>query len=192
MIAETVSATTIYKGKVFNLVSEKIKLPNGNTTHMDIIRHPGASAIIPMADDDTVVLLKQYRHAAGSEIWEIPAGTLEKNEAPVECAKRELIEETGYSATGWKKLGKIIPVPGYSDETIHVFLASHLAAEKQNLDANEIIDVHKIKISTALEMIYNGKINDAKTVSGLLLAASYLKNQIVQKIVNRRIDLATK
>ena len=175
MKAITRSANTLYKGKVFDLVSEKITLPNGNTTHMDIIRHPGASAIIPMVDRHTVILLKQYRHAIGSDIWEIPAGTLEKNEAPVTCAKRELIEETGYSAAQWEKLGKIIPVPGYSDETIHVFLASQLSAGKQNLDTNEVIEIHRIKMSSALEMIYNGEIRDGKTVSGLLLAAAYLK-----------------
>ena len=171
----TRSSRTIYKGHIFDLVSEKIMLPNGNSTHMDIIRHPGASAIIPMIERHTVILLKQYRHAIGSYIWEIPAGTLEKNETPVACAKRELIEETGYSGTQWKKLAKIIPVPGYSDEIIHIFLASHLQPAQQNLDTNEIIDVHTLKLSTALKMIYNGEINDGKPVSGLLLAAAYLK-----------------
>lgn len=181
MPAKINSTSTIYKGKIFHLVSENITLPNGNTTHMDILRHPGASAIIPMADNHTVILLKQYRHATGSNIWEIPAGTLEKNETPGACAKRELIEETGYSATQWENIGKIIPVPGYSDETIHIFLASHLLPAQQNLDTNEIIDVHKIKLSTALKMIYNGEINDGKTVSGLLLAAHYLKQSTFSK-----------
>jgi ADP-ribose pyrophosphatase len=179
MKAITCSTNTLYKGKVFDLVSEKITLTNGNTTHMDIIRHPGASAIIPMIDRHTVILLRQYRHAIGSDIWEIPAGTLEKNETPDACAKRELIEETGYLGTQWENLGKIIPVPGYSDEIIHVFLASHLLPAQQNLDTNEIIDVHKIKISSALEMIYNGEIYDGKTVSGLLLAAAYLKRALL-------------
>jgi len=144
MKAITCSTNTLYKGKVFDLVSEKITLTNGNTTHMDIIRHPGASAIIPMIDRHTVILLRQYRHAIGSDIWEIPAGTLEKNETPDACAKRELIEETGYLGTQWENLGKIIPVPGYSDEIIHVFLASHLLPAQQNLDTNEIIDVYPI------------------------------------------------
>jgi ADP-ribose pyrophosphatase len=175
MKATTRSTSTLYKGNVFDLVSEKITLPNGKTTHMDIIRHPGASAILPMIDKNTVILLKQYRHAIGSDIWEIPAGTLEKNETPDACAKRELIEETGYLATKWKELGKIIPVPGYSDELIHIFLASHLLPAQQDMDTNEVIEVHNIKFSTALKMIYNGEINDGKTVCGLLLAAAYLK-----------------
>jgi len=121
MSAKVNKSVTIHQGRIFKIVKENITLANGVSSDMDIIRHPGASAIIPLSDKNTIILIKQYRHAIGNYIWEIPAGTLDHDEPPIECAKRELIEETGYSANQWQKLGEIISVPGYSDERIHIF-----------------------------------------------------------------------
>ena len=167
--------THIYKGKVFDLVEEKITLENGIAARMDIIRHPGAAAIIPFLDQETLILLKQYRHAIGEYIWEIPAGTLEPDEDPLECAHRELIEEPGYRAGKMKKTGEITPVPGYSDERIRIFTAYDLQQAEQNLDDNEVLEVHEVKFSDAIDMIYNGEITDGKTITGLLMVFNMLK-----------------
>ncbi len=175
MTAKVNTITPIHKGKIFELVSENVTFNTGSTSNMDIIRHPGASAIIPIAPNNMVVLLRQYRHAMGRYIWEIPAGTLEQNEVPLNCAKRELSEETGYDASLWQELGEIIPAPGYSDERIHLFLAAGLEGKKQNLDKNEILEVYALKLSDAYNMIFNGEIQDSKTIAGLLMARQYLK-----------------
>ena len=168
---------TIHKGKVFTLALDNVTLPNGVTTVIDIIRHPGASAIVPMLNKTTVLLVKQYRYAAGGFIWEIPAGTLNPEESPLECAKRELIEETGYSADKLEKLTEIVPVPGYSDERIHLYLATGLVKAVQNLDKDEILNVHEINMDDALKMIAKGEIIDSKTISGLYLASCFLVNR---------------
>lgn len=165
----------VYKGKVFDLVTEEITLQNGRSTRIDIIRHPGAAAIIPFLDKDTLIMLKQYRHVIGGYIWEIPAGTLEHHEDPLECAHRELIEETGYAAGKMEQIGAITPVPGYSDEKIRIFAAYDLEQAEQNLDKNEVLEVHEIKFSDAIEMIYKGEIMDGKTITGLLMVLGMRK-----------------
>lgn len=175
MSAKINNRITIHKGKVFELIRENITLENGTTTDMEFIEHPGATAIIPFLDDNLIVLLKQYRHALKKYIWEIPAGTLEPDEEIISCAKRELIEETGYSGGHWYRLGEITPVPGYSNEHIHIFLATELQPAKQHLDADELIRVQEVKFSKALEMIGDGEIQDAKSIVGLCLASSWLK-----------------
>ena len=132
------SSTTLHKGRVFNLVQEDYTLENGVTSEMDFIQHPGAAAMVPMLNLTDVILIKQYRHAIREFIWEIPAGTLDPNELPLNCAKRELIEEIGYSASDWQQLGTITPLPGCSDERIHIFLAADLTPAEQNLDDEKI------------------------------------------------------
>ena len=166
---------TIHRGKVFTLVRENVTLENGTTTDVEFIEHPGATAIIPFLDDTRIVLLKQYRHSLKKYIWEIPAGTLDPQEEIIDCAKRELIEETGYSAGQWHQLGEITPVPGYSDERIHIFLATELRPAKQNLDEDEVIQVQEVEFLKALEMIGNGEIQDAKSIAGLFMASAWLK-----------------
>jgi ADP-ribose pyrophosphatase len=158
----------IHRGRVFEMVQERVTLENGVTTELDVIRHPGASAMIPMPDPETVILLRQYRHAVGGYIWEIPAGTLEPGEDPLDGAKREIVEEIGFSAERWEKLGEIVPVPGYADERIHLFLAASLRPAEQNLDADEVIDVHSFPLAAVWTMVDNGEIQDAKTLGGLL------------------------
>ena len=168
--------TTVYHGKVFELVRENVTLENGTTTDLEFIEHPGATAIIPFLDDKRIVLLKQYRHALKNYIWEIPAGTLDPQEEIISCAKRELIEETGYSAGQWHRLGEITPVPGYSNERIHIFLATELQPADQNLDEDEVIQVQALDFLKAFEMIGDGEIQDAKSIAGLFLASQWLKS----------------
>jgi ADP-ribose pyrophosphatase len=170
MTAKINDRQILYRGRVYNLIKENVTLENGVTADMEYIEHPGATAIIPMLSDSQILLLKQYRHSLREYIWEIPAGTLDPEEKIIECAKRELIEETGYSAEKWHKLGEITPLPGYSDERIHIYLATDLQPAEQDLDKDEIIHVHQVSFNEAVEMIKSGDIQDAKTIAGLLMA----------------------
>ena len=177
--AKILETEELYKGRVFKLQREKVTLPNGLTVSLDVIRHPGASAIVPMKDAEHVVLIRQYRHAAGGFILEIPAGTLDgPQEDPFDCAKRELQEETGFSAENFRKLGEIFPVPGYSDEKVTLFLATGLKKAEQNLDHDEVLDVEIVPFQKALDMISDGSIVDAKTIVGLMLARSALQTEL--------------
>jgi len=176
MTAKVNNRTTIHQGKVFELIRENVTLENGTTTDVEFIEHPGATAVIPFLDDKRIVLLKQYRHALKKYIWEVPAGTLDPREEIISCAKRELIEETGYSAGQWHRLGEITPVPGYSNERIHIFLATGLQPADQNLDEDEVIQVQAVDFLKAIEMIGDGEIQDAKSIAGLFLAFQWLKS----------------
>lgn len=177
MSAKVNSKAILYEGRVFKLLRENVTLNNGVTVDLDVIHHPGASAMIPMSGNDNVILIKQYRHALRDFIWEIPAGTLVPNETPLECAKRELIEETGFSANTWQKLGEITPVPGYSNERIHMFLAADLVPTEQDLDKDEVLDVHEVPLGKAVEMIHEGAIQDSKTISGLFMVTNWLRER---------------
>lgn len=177
MSAKTQDRTIIHTGRVFTLATETVKLANGNLAQLDVIEHPGATAIVPFIDDSSIVMLQQYRHAVKTTLWEIPAGTLDPQETELACAKRELAEETGYRAAAWGKLGEIVPVPGYSNERIHLYLAKDLTAATQDLDDDEVIEVQQVRFSEALAMIQRGKIQDAKTICGLFLAQQYLKEK---------------
>ncbi len=170
-------SVTLHEGKIFRLVRENVTLENGVTIDLDIIHHPGASAIIPLTENNTLLMIKQYRHATGGFIWEIPAGTLDPDETPLKCAKRELIEETGFSAKALRKLGEITPLPGYSDERIHIFLATNLTPASQDLDVDEILHVHEIRFDEAVKMIQRGEIEDGKTISGLFMASFWLNDK---------------
>ena len=149
-------------------------MENDETVDLKVIRHPGAAAIVAMPDPETILLLHQYRHAVGGYIWEVPAGTMDGGETPEQCARRELAEETGFSARDVEKLAEIIPVPGYSDERVHLFLATGLEAARQRLDRDELIRVETVPMKGALDMIEEGRIQDAKTIASLMLAARRL------------------
>ena len=175
MTATVNNRQIVHRSRVFDLIRENVTLVNGVTTDLEFVEHPGATAIVALLNESRVLLLKQYRHALKDYIWEIPAGTLDPQESVTDCAKRELIEETGYSAVQWQKLGEITPVPGYSDERIHIFLARTLQPARQHLDKDEIIDVHKVEFSRALEMIRQGEIQDAKSIAGIFMAQTHLQ-----------------
>jgi len=163
--------TNLYNGKIFDVVLEKVTLPNCAVKNREIVRHPGAAAMVPILDDGKVVLIKQYRHAVGEFLWEIPAGTLEPDEEVIECARRELVEETGYEAENLAKLTEILPAPGYTDEHIHIFLATRLTLAEQKLQDDEVLQVQPTPLDAALEMIRQGEIQDGKTIVGLLLTS---------------------
>lgn len=169
MTEKVQKVTTVYEGRILNVIVEDVLLPTGRHTRREILRHRGAAAIVPMLDDGTVVLIRQYRHAIRDILWEIPAGTLEPGENPVECAKRELVEETGFGCSSLEKLTEIFPAPGYTNERIHIYLATKLLKAEQKLDVDESIEVHLVAMHKAVGMIRSGEIKDAKTITGLLL-----------------------
>jgi ADP-ribose pyrophosphatase len=163
----------IYKGKVVTLNIDRVRLPNGETVDLETIRHPGAAAAVPLKDDGTVVLIRQFRHAAGGFIYEIPAGKLHPGEDPLHCATRELEEEVGYRASSFELLSSIFTAPGFADEVIHVYMATGLTRGRQQLDRDEVLDVIEMPLSKAVAHIEDGTIRDAKTIVGL--QAVYLR-----------------
>ncbi|MGB4067471.1 MAG: NUDIX hydrolase [Nitrospira sp.] len=157
----------IYTGKVVTLNVDTVKLPNGVTIDLETIRHPGAAAVVPMKDDGTVVLIRQFRHAAGGFIYEIPAGKLSPGEDPLHCAARELEEEVGYRAASFELLSSIFTAPGFADEVIHVYKATGLIKGRQQLDHDEVLEIVEIPLTAAMEKIVDGTIRDGKTIVGL-------------------------
>lgn len=163
------STEHIYAGKVLVLNREMVTLPNGQSTHLEIIRHPGASAVVPIKNDGTIVLIRQFRHAAGGFIYEIPAGKLHPQEDPRICAARELEEEIGYQAGQLKLLTRIWTAPGFTDEVIHIYQGTDLQPGRQQLDHDEVLEVVEWPLEKAMAGIHNGTIRDAKTIIGLQL-----------------------
>ena len=162
--------TTIYKGRVLDFGVEEVRLPNGRTVQLEMVRHPGASAVVPLEEDGRVVMIRQFRHAAGGTIYEIPAGRLDPGEDPLEGAKRERAEEAGRQAARGERLGAIWTTPGFTDEKIHLFLARHLTPVSQALEHDEVIEVVERPLSELIAMIRRGEISDGKTICGLMLA----------------------
>jgi len=157
----------IYTGKVITLNVDTVKLPNGVTVDLETIRHPGAAAIVPIEDDGTVVLIRQFRHAAGGFIYEIPAGKLDSGEDPLHCAARELEEEVGYRASSFELLSSIFTAPGFADEVIHVYKATGLTKGRQQLDRDEVLEIVEMPLHLAITRIQDGTIRDGKTIVGL-------------------------
>lgn len=166
---------TVFEGRMVNLIVEDVTLPNGVITRLEFMTHPGASAVVPLHDDGTITILRQYRHAVGQFLWEVPAGKLDrKGEDPLACAKRELAEEAGLVAEDWTKLGSIYTTPGFCDEIIHLYLARSLGAAEQHLERDEVIEVHRMTLDEALAKIPTEEIRDTKTVGALLATARLL------------------
>jgi ADP-ribose pyrophosphatase len=166
---------SIYKGRVVNLSLETVTLPNGNTVELEIIHHPGAAAIVPMKDDKTVLLIRQYRHAIGGYILEIPAGKLDPGEDPRECAARELEEEIGLRASSLEPVLTFCTTPGFTDEVIYIFKATGLSPGAQHLGHDEVLEVIELALESAIVQIQDGTIRDGKTIIGL--QAVYLGQQ---------------
>jgi ADP-ribose pyrophosphatase len=169
------NTSELYKGRFFSFVTEDVTLPNDSRTEMAFVRHPGSTAVVPLLDDNTVIMEIQYRHPVRDYLFEIPAGTMDPGESPLACARRELEEETGYVAAEFIELGKVYILPAYSDEKIYVYLARGLTPSRQKLDQDEIIKVVMHPLDQALEMITSGRITDALTMLSLQRAWLYLK-----------------
>ncbi len=163
------SRRSLHAGRIGDFGLEDVVLPNGRAVTLEILRHPGASAVLPLHADGTVTLLRQHRHAAGGTIWEIPAGKLEPGEPPEACAARELQEEAGLTGA-LESLGLIFPAPAYTDEQIHLFLATSLCPAPASPEADEVLEPVRLPLSEALAMVQRGDIVDAKTIAALLHA----------------------
>ena len=171
------SKQELYRGRQFAFVVEQVTHPNGVQTEMGIVRHPGSTVIVPVFADRSIGLIRQYRHAVSAYIYEIPAGTMEPGEDPLVCAHRELEEETGYAAGQMIPLGKTYLLPAYSDELTYVYIARELKKTSQDLDRDEIIDVHRLPLNHVLDMISSGALIDALSILSIYHAVNYLDRQ---------------
>lgn len=166
----------IYSGRLIRLAVETVSLPNGNDVELDIVHHPGGAVVVALNSDDEVCMLRQFRHAAGGVIWELPAGCIDPGEAdPRATARRELEEEAGVVARSWHSLGSIYSSPGFCDEVLHLFLARDLQATRTDHGEDELIEVRWLPVVEALRMIMADEIRDGKTVAGLFKARAFLE-----------------
>jgi ADP-ribose pyrophosphatase len=173
-----VSTRRAYQGRVISLDIDTVRFPDGSQGELEMVRHPGASAIVPFLSDPAgpdpqLLLIRQYRYAALDFMYEIPAGRLEPGEQPVMCAERELREETGCTAATLEHLHTMYTTPGFTDEKIHLFMATGLTRGEAAREADEFITVETVSLSDALGMIRDGRIVDAKTALGILYAAGF-------------------
>ncbi len=171
---KTLSVEKIFDGKVIKVRREKVELPDGKTSMRELIAHPGGVGVIAVDEDRQVFMVSQYRIAARSMMLEIPAGKLEYGENPLECGKRELIEETGYKANEFTHLGEYYATPGYCEEKLNIYLAHELEFVGQNLDDGEFLNVTKYPLDELYNMVMENKIYDAKTAIAILKAKAIL------------------
>jgi len=160
----------VFEGVLVKVDRERVLLPGGREATLETIRHPGAAAILPFTSEDTVLLIRQFRHAAGGFILEAPAGKLDHGEPPETCARRELEEEVGWRAGRLTPLGAIVTTPGFTDEVIWLYEAHDLRLGRQSLEPDEVLEVLEVPLVRAVEMALAGEIRDAKTVCAVLLA----------------------
>ncbi len=164
----------IFRGRVVRLRADRVRLPNGHETVLEIVEHPGAAAVVPVDGDGRVYLVRQYRYAAGGYLLEVPAGKLDGREPPEACARRELEEEVGLTARQWQALGWIWTTPGFTDERIWLYLARELTPVGQKLSRHEVLSVERMPLAEAARLARAGEIADAKSVCALLRAAARL------------------
>lgn len=174
MTFETLNTHKIHQGRTFSLRQDQVRLPDGSTTCLDIVDHHGAVTIVPVDDQGQMWFVRQHRYAAGRELLELPAGSLEVGELPEECARREIREEIGMSAGTLREIGTFFLAPGYSTEFMHVFLAGDLHTDPLPGDADEFLSVECLPLSQAYELAESGQFADGKTLAALLLARPYL------------------
>jgi len=172
------SSRRVYTGRVLNLDIDKVQFPDQSTGELEIIRHPGASAVLPFLSDPSgpdpqILLIKQYRYAAEDFLYEVPAGRLDPNESPLDCARRELMEETGCTATHIEPLYTFYTTPGFIDERIHGFIATGLTRGESRREADEFMTLETLTLAHALELIKKGEIRDGKTAVLILFAAGF-------------------
>ncbi len=170
------STRRVHTGRVVSLDIDTVEFPNGTVGELEMFRHPGAAAVVPFLDDPAeadpqILLIRQFRHATDGWLWEIPAGRRDGDEPPIDTAHRELAEETGYRAGRMEPIASIWATPGFTDERIHLFLASGLTPGATAREGDEVLEMHPIRLSEAVRMIQDGTIQDAKTIIALLSLA---------------------
>lgn len=177
MKAQRLESRTAYAGRIIDVTLDRVLLPNGRETELEVVRHPGAAAMVPLEEDGTVLLIRQYRWAAEGFILEVPAGKLDGGEAPEECARRELEEEIGRRAGRLDLLGSVLTTPGFTDELIHLYLARDLEAGQSRPEQDEIIETRPIALDETPGMIARGEIRDAKSICALSMALELLRRE---------------
>lgn len=175
-----ISTERLYTGRVVNLDRDTVRFPDGSIGQLEMLRHPGASAVVPFLDDPRaadprVLLIRQFRHAAEDYIWEVPAGRLDAGETPEACARRELEEETGMRAHTIERLTTIYTTPGFTDERIHLFVAHGLSPGAHRREADEFMELHPMPWSGAMDLVSTGAIQDGKTLTSLLFVQCYYR-----------------
>ena len=175
----TARITPIYQGKIIDLNIESVQLPNGRRFDLEIVHHPGGAATVALDEKHNICLLRQYRHAAGGWLWELPAGKLDAPEPPLQTAQRELQEEAGLTAEHWQSLGPMVSSPGVFTEVIHLFLARELGKVDPQTEEEEYLEVHWMPFSTAVVWAAAERIIDAKTVIGIYRAQALLQGRNV-------------
>jgi len=174
---ETLERKSIFEGKILRVYLDRVRLPNGKEAEREVVLHWGAVGMVPLDEDGHIFLVRQFRHATGKDLVEIPAGKLAAGEDPLDCARRELMEEIGYSAGEWTKLAAFYTSPGFSDETLHLFLARGLLAGKANPDEDEFLEIMRVPLVESMAMITRGEIEDSKTICGLALTSLLLRGE---------------
>lgn len=171
LIERFVSKKTVWRGRAVNFDVDTVRLPNGKLATREYMSHPGAVGVVPFLDRDTVVMVRQYRHPVGEVTLELPAGKLDARESVLSCIKRELAEETGYTARKFTPLIRYWPTPAFADEVLHLYVATGLKEGRMNADEDEFLEVVRLPFKRAVEMVRRGEIRDSKTVVGLLSCA---------------------
>jgi len=171
---ELLRSETLLKGRAFAIRRDWLKTPDGRETKYDIIEHGGSVILVPLDADGNLLFVRQYRHAAGTDLLELPAGTLDEGEEPAVCAAREIREETGFAAGTLEKIGEFYLAPGYSTEFMIVYLARDLTYDPLEADADEFLSVERIPLAEAIQMAERGEMPDAKSLAALFLARGYL------------------
>ena len=166
----------VFQGRIVDLSVDRVRLPNGNVCDLELIRHPGAAAVVPVDENGDVILVRQYRYAAGGWLTEVPAGKLDGGEAPEMCATREVEEETGFKTGRLSSLGWIWTTPGFTDEKIWLFLARELTPSRPALQPDEILAVKRMPLAEAVDLALRGDIRDAKSVCALIRASHHLRD----------------
>ena len=164
----------VFRGRVLTLNLEQVRLPNGKVAELEIAHHPGGAAVVAIDAEGRVCLLRQFRHAAGGWLTELPAGKLDGGEPPLECARRELAEEAGVRARRWEKLGEFYSSPGVLTEVIHLFLAHDLEPADASPEEHEVLEASWVPVQEAMDLAASGRLQDAKSVIGLLWARERL------------------
>ena len=165
----------IFQGRIVDLSVDRVRLPNGNICDLELIHHRGAAAVVPVDEDGNVVLIRQYRYAAGGWLIEVPAGKLDGGEAPEMCATREVEEETGFKVGRLTSLGWIWTTPGFTDEKIWLFVATELTLSQSSLQDDEVLTVKRMPLAEAVKLALHGEIRDAKSICALLRASHHLR-----------------
>ena len=165
---KTIEQNIIFEGRILTFNCDKVTLPNGKEGTREMVSHPGGVGVLPLTEEQDVLLVNQFRYPYHKELLEIPAGKLSAGEDPLDCGKRELKEETGATALDYKSLGRLLPSPGYTNEIIYMYLATGLSFGRMQLDKDEFLDVVKMPLKKAVELVFSGELEDSKTQTAIL------------------------